>query len=458
MRAILIAAAFVAAGCAQHVSQGTQSHQAPPGHPFEGLNTHTRAWPGRAPEALMAQLGDLAQSMTAAMNAGDRARVFEARASLEASLGRYAGEPEEEPLYGLPIETSRPSRSALISLWRDGQEREPAPWRVAIDSPREVQRIRTSTRMVQARLLARAADAAPLGETALADAISLGDYLLRVQAPSGVFGYPYDPSANDGVRAGAARFVERARARGQEVVHNDWIVDDLGSGDLNFDNAQAGLFLVQLFLETGDGRYLGAAQRAGDWAVTRPLVANFNYNGFNGQLLSRLYRVTREARYLERAKAIFDLGVTSGQLPNGRWFDQHNAKIQYHAILIAQMIEFYLALDAAGDAEAAAARTSILAALDNLATEITTHGSSNTHEMLAVEALSLGVLLFGDRPLWREALYVDVNYLIDVYAPYLARRGRPVPDGLARYLMIEFGVRAEARAPEVTRGFLSASE
>lgn len=49
-----------------------------------------------------------------------------------------------------------------------------------------------------------------------------------------------------------------------------------------------GRALVSAWELTGDERYLDAARKSGDWAMSRPLVSNWNYNAFSVGLLARL--------------------------------------------------------------------------------------------------------------------------------------------------------------------------
>lgn len=451
--------AFILVGCAAGDSGAAAPARPAPADPMAGLGIATRPWPGRMSPAERAPLEREADAMVAAMNHGDRAAVLRHRDALVAAMGGYLGEPEVEPRYGRPIDTSQPYRTEVLALW-NGQEQfrtDALPWHRGIAAVRAgvaPPRLRETTRVARAELLIDSSRA-PRDPKRLQRVIAAADYLLAQQGPNGVFGYPYDPRPSSGPRDEARRLAEAARARGQEIVANGWLIDDLGNGGLNFDNAQAGLFLIHVYLVTGDERYLAAAKRAGEWARTRPFVANFNYNGFNGQLLARLYRVTREPAYLTRAKEVFELSVLPGQLPNGRWFDQHNARIQYHAILLSQMIEHYLALDLAGDSAAGDVRNAIEHGLDNMATEITTYGPSNAHELLAVDALVTGSRVFGERPRWREAINVDINFLADQFAPKLAERGFGLPEPVGVYLLDTFGTREGAIDVDGARGSLA---
>lgn len=440
--------AFALAGCSRPTGTGSiQPVALPPAHPMAGLMVATRPWPGRMPREMASDLRPIADAMVAAMNRDDVPAVLAARDRLVVGMGAYLGEPEELPVYGRPIDDSPPDRADVLTFWDTALARrgDQLPWIVAASAQQEGQappRLRETTRIARAQLQLAAGTVSD-GAERVAMAREAANYLLAQQASNGVFGYPYDPRPSSGPRDEARRYVEAAAARGHNIVEKGWMIEDLGNGALNFDNAQAGLFLIQAWRLTGDRRYRDAAIRAGAWAMDRRLVGNFNYNGFNGQLLARLYRVTGHARYLERAKSIFELGVLPGQLPNGRWFDQHNAKIQYHAILMTQMMELHLALVEAGDPMMSITGEAIIRGLDNLSAEIITHGTSNAHEMLAVEALVGGIRIFGERPAWRRAINVDVNYLMRIFAAKLATRDMLPPETIAAYLFDVFGTGAD---------------
>lgn len=95
---------------------------------------------------------------------------------------------------------------------------------------------------------------------------------------------------------------------------------------------------MQLFEATKDDKYKKAAIRAAEWAITRPVVTNWNYNSFSVFLLAEVYRITGDEKYLESAKKKTRLGLLPGQLTEGsrkgRWADAHNARPAYHYIMV----------------------------------------------------------------------------------------------------------------------------
>jgi hypothetical protein len=106
--------------------------------------------------------------------------------------------------------------------------------------------------------------------------------------------------------------------------------------------------LIALYEITGEKRLLDGAIRAGEWALTRPLVANFNYNGFSAALFADLYRVTQHEKWMHAAIHYAKLGVLSGQNVMGHntgdWPDPHNQRLVYRILMIAQLADVLKAL------------------------------------------------------------------------------------------------------------------
>lgn len=188
----------------------------------------------------------------------------------------------------------------------------------------------------------------------MARARDAGNYLLEAQqaAGTGVFGFPLVPAAGSEAERLVARFAREARAKGliDHFARGGWIIDDFGNGDLQYDNGLAGQALIALASATGGARYLDAARRAGRWAMQRPIVPNFNYNGFTAALLADLYRATGEQVFLEEAVVRAELGILSGQVADGpytgSWIDPHNKRLVYRAIMIGQLADLVRALPA----------------------------------------------------------------------------------------------------------------
>ncbi len=101
----------------------------------------------------------------------------------------------------------------------------------------------------------------------------------------------------------------------------------MDDGGLQFDNAECGVALLELYELTKEPKYLDAAKKAADWALARPLVSNWNYNSFSAYLLVRTYRVTGDKKVSrcgdEEGVARRDPGqLTEGKYA-GRWHDPH---------------------------------------------------------------------------------------------------------------------------------------
>jgi hypothetical protein len=190
-------------------------------------------------------------------------------------------------------------------------------------------------------LAARRAGASKSDEL-LKTATDAGDFLLWAQerAGTGVFPFPAVRNGSGRPFEVAERRFKQAEKEGKldEVIKNGWAVEDFDDGGLQFDNGLAGVALVQLFEATKDDRYKKAAVRAADWAVTRRVVPNWNYNSFSVVLLTEVYRLTGDDKYLASAKRKTRLGLLPGQLTDGprrgRWADAHNARPAYHYILV----------------------------------------------------------------------------------------------------------------------------
>ena len=393
------------------------------------------AWPGRM--APTEEMKALSGELRAAMARLDAEAITAAKTKLLANLGKYAGVPETRPEYISPPDASTPKPDRVAELWRKSFERVRGKngWNLAAPRDAEFQtgpRLRVSCRAARAYLQTHEAGMDEHGAY-LNYAIKGFDYIVSAQCSTGVFGYPYDPKG-PGLKQAAARIVEQGRQEGRRMVENGWIIDDLGDGGLNFDNGLCGVVLLDAYRVTGDKRYLASARRAAEWAIDRPLVLNWNYNCFSGWLLAKLYRATSEERYLNEATRIFKYGVLPGQMSNGRWVDQHNARIQYHSVMLRSLIDYYGALKQADAPYADTVKNHIELGLDNLAAQITTYGASNVHELLSLDALCLGLSAFGDRPRWRQAVNVNVNTLCGRFLLELEKRGMPMTEAVASYL------------------------
>ncbi len=407
-------------------------------------------WPGRKESS--AEYKALVNQLRTAEERHDIAAVTKAVEGIRRDLGDYAGVPEVKPEYGSPVERSVPDLKAVEAIIRrsfDSMKGSDAWERAAHAKPYGQPRLRETFRTTVSDLRAFEAGI-PNAADYRADAIIGLNYLITQQTSSGVFGYPYDPEAKEGLKSQAAALVVEGTKHGIKMTEGAWMIDDLDEGGLQFDNGEAGAALLYAYALTHDNKYLNSARRAADWAIGRRLVPNWNYNSYSGWLLARMYRVTGERKYLDAAIDKFEVGVLPGQMENGRWVDQHNARPQYHALMIRNLVEYSLALEQAKDSRAAEVRSKTKLALGSLAEEAIRYGSSNAEEGLPLEALCVSLIALGENARWEEAANIHVNYTVNHLLPTLieARRGRP--ETLTSYLLWRRTAEHKARACEIS--------
>jgi hypothetical protein len=386
---------------------------APAPIPIDYLDPQKWHEPARARSPQMAKLND---ELRAALRAEDAKRIAAIVAEMRRELGPDVSVPEASIDY-VPPPDSRPADVVkLREVWlddcqrRDGRE----PWdvaRAALKAGRVPSRLRDSQRMAEAYLATAHLLGAEAGASFRERALAGLRYIRSCQAKSGVFGYPYDPKRTDRLGQEAARLVERGTKLGRPMVEGVWIVEDLDTGALQFDNGVCGLAMLEAHALTGEKEFLESAVRAAEWALGRPLVPNWNYNAFSARLLARAYLVTKEQRFLDGARRKFELGVLPGQTETGRWFDPHNARTQYHAILATALADHVELLAAVEAPELATARDAATRAFDNLAAQTLAFGASNAHEMRTLEAFARGTAVLGRHADWDRAATVTLNVL-----------------------------------------------
>jgi len=361
----------------------------------------------------------------------DDGAIAKLRAETVAALGAQAGIPESGLRKNEPIDTSLPDLALVQARWTNGLQtlRGHYPWQALSGDKRP--RSRAVGRWVRALCLARAADVGDAHEALQQGA----DYLLSIQGGNGVFGYAVPAAGDHGKLAESARhLIGEMEKRGVKAVENGYIVQDRGTGDLNFDNGEAAMALLAAYSSTGHAAWLEAAKRAAEWGVRQPLVPNWNYNCFHGWLAARLYRITQEQRYLDAAFALIRYGSLAGQMDDGNWFDAHNASTQYRAVMIRACLELHLALKGTAHPYAAELEMRTRLAVDSLARHTLEWGgdAAKAWEALPVDAFSLALMTFGSAPLWERALNVEVNGV-------LALRNHPLPESMATYLLYRAG-------------------
>lgn len=119
--------------------------------------------------------------------------------------------------------------------------------------------------------------------------------------------------------------------------------------------------------------------------------------------------------------------------------------------MMSQLIELYLALKQAGDPYADDVKSRVVLGLDNLAAQINGYGATRgkAQEMLCLDALTRGLLVFGAHENWEKAANVDVNYLCNQFLPELEKHGEPMTETVAQYLLYRRVKEGKARACEI---------
>ena len=351
----------------------------------------------------------IAQELQRALLAKDETALRAGTRRAVAVLGEWAGVPEAPVRYAKPIVRTPPPLTAVLDHWRltEAEGRARVLWVTAPNA--DPKKISTGLRFAGEPLIAYArlalAPTTPAAErTHYTTQVRAGaDWLLRVQRPDGLFPFP-------DVRGRNAQFgpmVERLLATHPSAVADGWIVDDLG-GDLKYDNAICGVGLLEAWRLTRDSRYLDAAVRAARWAATRPIVPNYNYNAFSAWLLAECLLATGDTTLIPPLTEHIFLGVLPGQMQNGRWFDQHNARLVYHAIIARGLLSTWRALPPAHPRRAEL-RTALGLTLDALAGEITSLGASSVSVPTEVLAEAIAIMGPAASPVWREAADINAN-------------------------------------------------
>ena len=288
---------------------------------------------------------DPAAQLAAALVREDAAAVREAVEAARAALGRKAGEPEvadefvSVPAQAQPLTRAEAQRGFTPHFV---QLEKLCWWKVGLDPATIRQPLRAPASVLAGNVAVCRAKLDGV-ERSLVVAKNAAEFLMwtQAQAGTGVFPFPAARGVGDNRAMEVAdRFLRLAEKAGKlgEVVRNGWVVDDLGDGGLQFDNGECGVAMFEYYELSRDERALASARRAADWAVGRPLVANWNYNSFSVHLLAKAFAVTGDARYLDASAKKALLGVIPGQLtvgPHaGRWLDPHNARPAYHYIML----------------------------------------------------------------------------------------------------------------------------
>lgn len=290
------------------------------------------------------KLREIVVDLAAAQAAEDEAGVSRSVKRAIELLGEQAGIPEVADELRTVPENARPLEPRELATafvpYIDYIQRK-RWWDVGLDPTKTNHALREVAAVIEGCLAARSAGANQADEL-LSIAQDAGNFLVWAQEDAGTGVFPFPAVRNGSGRPFevAERFYRHAEQEGtlDHVIINGWSVEDLNDGGLQFDNGLSGAALVRLFEATGDERYKQSALHAADWAINCRVVTNWNYNSFSVLLLSDVYRVTGDRKYLEAAKRKTRLGVLPGQLSTGprrgRWFDPHNARPAYHYIMV----------------------------------------------------------------------------------------------------------------------------
>ena len=359
----------------------------------------------RPPSEIVAKAQPALDEGRRALAAQDAAAVRASVAKAITALGPWAGNPETATRYFPPVDKTPFDEAKLRAWWLQEIERglRGLPWlKNPGGDPRQMQAgLRDAAWPLDG--LARTALLFPEKREELTKHVRAGaDWLVKLQHPSGVFPFPIGPGLNPREKVG--HIVARAIKEHPEIVVNDWIPDDHTDGGLQFDNGLCGRALLSAWELTKDARYLDAARKSGDWAIARPLVANWNYTAFSVGLLARLFTATGDAKYLDAAVKKADIGVLPGQMPGGRWFDAHNACAVYHNILLRDLLELHHALPA-DHAYRATLLDALTRGLNQAADETLAKGYTGTW----TDNFARGLQWLGENKKWRDALNANLN-------------------------------------------------
>lgn len=354
------------------------------------------------PLAVVAERPLSTDALARALASEDLPAIRAAVADGRAALGSRAGEPEVAAQFlRVPKDATLLTRAEALQGFTPHFARleKMRWWRIGIDPTKLTQPLRAPA-AVLAGNVASARAQLDGAERSIAVAKEAAEFLMWAQEQAGTGLYPF-PAArgktDDKAMAVAAAFLAKAEKAGKldSVVRNGWAYDDLGDGGLQFDNAECGVAMFELYELTHDERVLASARKAADWAASRPLVVNWNYNSFSVWLLAKAHAVTGEAAYLAAAKKKGLLGVIPGQLTTGphagRWLDPHNARPAYHYIMLRGLAQLVAVLPK-DDADRATLVQSLKLGLQTRNEEILTQGVMTKDK--AMEALLLVTQVF----------------------------------------------------------------
>jgi hypothetical protein len=379
----------------------------------------------RPPGTILKQVRPALERGREALAAKDAEATRKAVQEAVEILGPWAGNPETATRYFPPIDQSSFSVATVRERWIKEIDRgkRGLPW---LKNPEgDPTRMQAGLREAAWPLdsLARTAILFHERREELTVIVREGaDWLVSLQHASGVFPFPVGPGLKPRDKVG--HIVARAMKEHPEIVVDGWIPDDASDGGLQFDNGLCGRALISAWELTRDERYLEAARKSGDWAISRPLVSNWNYNAFSVGLLARLATATGEARYLDAAVEKADIGVLPGQMANGRWFDAHNACAVYHNILMRELLELLHALP-----EDHPFRPTVLDAVTRGLNQAAAETLANGYTGTWTDNFARGLQWIGENQEWLSALNINLNASGQNGAPSIGFAAVPVIEG-----------------------------
>jgi acetyl esterase/lipase len=407
---------------------------------------------------------DLASALQAAQQRSDLESITRIVALAREALGDRLAEPETPVRFTQLPSDARPLTAAELgrafaSTLQDIEQRK--FWRVGLDPTQLHEFPRGAASVVIGCLAARRAGCDE-GDKLLATAREAGDFLLWTQAQGGAGNFPFPArrGGGEGVWGITERALRKAEAQGRldQVVRNGWAVDDRGLGDeggLQIENANGGVAALHLYEATREERYLHAAVSGAEWAAARPCVPNWNYNSFSVWLLAEVHRVTGERRWLETAKEKARLGIYPGQLTEGsragRWFDPHNAKPNYHYILL-RAVACLVAQLPADDPDREAALACLRSGFKAWNPVFAKEGLPNLSS--AAEALAFAVLRLPDaEQVLAGTAAVEALDVLERACGTMVRAGKRPADPSAWGMLLEvIARRLSAKASDATGG------
>jgi len=383
-------------------------------------------------EAQSVAPGDARLALQAALLKEDLGGVQSAVEKARQKLGGQEGMPEVPDKYypvppgGRLLSADEARQAAAKSFAKLEQLRF---WKIGLDPTKLSAPLRAPASVV-ACMVAISRAKLDEGAAALQQARDAAEFLMWAQAQAGAGCFPFPAAKHTSKERAmevATRFLERAEAQGKtgETVRNGWAFEDHGDGGLQFDNSECGVALLELYEHTRDQRYLDSALKAVDWAMTRPLCTNWNYNSFSVNLLAKAHQVTKEPKYLEAALKKARLGVMPGQLRDGtragRWMDPHNARPAYHYIMLTALAR--LASELPKDhPDLPPVMQSLKLGLTTRNSEILERGVMSKDK--PVECLMLVTKLFAQDPLLAETKSVEALNALHRFVSEEARRGK----------------------------------